>query len=59
MVRGSTDAPCVGLSLDRDVNAARNILKRGLEIGLGTARIYAWWRGGPLPISVELGKSPR
>ena len=27
--------PMCGLVLDRDVNAARNILKRGLEIGLG------------------------
>jgi putative transposase len=29
--------PVCGLVLDRDVNAARNILKRGLEIGLGRA----------------------
>jgi putative transposase len=29
--------PECGLVLDRDVNAARNILKRGLEIGLGRA----------------------
>ena len=27
--------PCCGLVLDRDVNAARNILQRGLEIGRG------------------------
>ena len=27
--------PACGLVLDRDVNAARNILKRGLEIGRG------------------------
>jgi putative transposase len=26
--------PVCGLVLDRDVNAARNVLKRGLEIGL-------------------------
>jgi putative transposase len=29
--------PTCGLVLDRDVNAAWNILKRGLEIGLGQA----------------------
>ncbi|MCX6656862.1 MAG: transposase, partial [Candidatus Bathyarchaeota archaeon] len=29
--------PMCGLALDRDVNAARNVLKRGLEIGLGRA----------------------
>jgi transposase len=29
--------PECGLVLDRDVNAARDILKRGLEIGLGRA----------------------
>jgi putative transposase len=29
--------PGCGLTIDRDVNAARNILKRGLEIGLGRA----------------------
>lgn len=29
--------PVCGLMLDRDVNAARNVLKRGLEIGLGRA----------------------
>lgn len=28
--------PACGLALDRDVNAARNILKRGLEIGRGS-----------------------
>jgi transposase len=27
--------PVCGLVLDRDVNAARNVLKRGLEIGRG------------------------
>ena len=27
--------PACGLVLDRDVNAARNVLKRGLEIGWG------------------------
>ena len=27
--------PMCGLVLDRDVNAARNVLKRGLEIGRG------------------------
>jgi len=29
--------PWCGLTVDRDVNAARNVLKRGLEIGLGRA----------------------
>jgi putative transposase len=29
--------PGCGLTIDRDVNAARNILKRGLEIGLERA----------------------
>jgi transposase len=29
--------PKCGLTIDRDVNAARNILKRGLEIGLEQA----------------------
>ncbi|MCX6642810.1 MAG: zinc ribbon domain-containing protein, partial [Candidatus Bathyarchaeota archaeon] len=29
--------PVCGLVLDRDVNAARNVLKRGLGLGLGQA----------------------
>jgi putative transposase len=44
--------PMCGLTIDRDVNAARNILKRGLEIGLGRAEYTPDGEETTTPLSV-------
>jgi putative transposase len=44
--------PWCGLTVDRDVNAARNILKRGLEIGLGRAEYTPDGEVAATPLSV-------
>jgi transposase len=44
--------PLVWLTVDRDVNAARNILKRGLEIGLGRAEYTPDGEVAATPLSV-------
>ena len=44
--------PVCGLVLDGDVNAARNILKRGLEIGRGPPEYTPEGEVATIPLSV-------
>jgi putative transposase len=46
-----------GLTVDRDVNAARNVLERGLEIGRGPPEYTP--EGEETATQLKLGKSPR
>ena len=48
--------PYCGLVLDRDVNAARNILRKGMAWCVPILSLLERW---PPPSSVMLGESPR